>query len=85
MIDRGSGGFPLESAWRAISHRLAVIGGSLAGLMSLLHHAPIPTAALRGLATYVAVLCVSRLGLAALERATVLDGHGRGKHKSTKG
>jgi hypothetical protein len=50
-----------------------VIGASLAGLMSLLHHAPIHTAALRGLATYLVVLCLGRLGLAALRRAMELD------------
>ena len=73
MNDKGSGASALRSTWRAISHRLAVFGGSLVGLMSLLYHVPVSAAALRGLSAYAGVLIVSRLGLWAFERARACD------------
>lgn len=59
--------------WRPLSHRIAVVGGSFVALLSLFHHVPVMTACLRGGTAYVAVLVVSRLGLAAMQRAFELD------------
>ena len=73
MVDRARGEALLREAWRSLSHRLAVAAGSFVALLSLFHHVPIPTASMRGGATYLAVLLASRLGLLALLRAMELD------------
>ena len=73
MSDRGSGGLSLQATWRSLGHRLAVAGGCLAALIALLNHVPIHTSSLRGVAAYVAVLVVAKLGLFALERAIAIE------------
>ncbi len=73
MVDRAPGEALLRAAWRSLSHRLSVAAGSFVALLSLFHHVPIPTASMRGAATYFAVLLASRLGLFALQRAVELD------------
>jgi hypothetical protein len=53
--------------------RVAVAGATLVALVSLVRHAPLSLAALRGGATLVALLVALRLGLAALEHAAAQD------------
>ena len=74
MLDKGSGESSLQSSWRAITRRLAVAAGSLAALLSLLHHVPVSVASLRGGAAWLLVLVLSRLGWFALDRALDFDG-----------
>ena len=69
MTDRALDAGHLRSLWRSFAHRIAVAGGSLVALISLLHHVPLSTACLRGGAAFVAVRLVARAGLFALERA----------------
>jgi len=73
MSDRGSGELQLRPAWQALTKRLAVAAGSLAALISLLHHAPASIASLRGGVAWIVVLTVSRAGLFALERSIAFD------------
>ena len=73
MSDRGSDGLSLRTAWQSLGHRLAVAGGCLAALISLLNHVPVLTASLRGAAAYAVVLVVAKVGLFALERALALE------------
>ena len=63
----------LREICRSLGHRAAVVGGCLVGLMALLHHTRVSTAALRGGLTYLAVLLVARWGFAALSRAAEMD------------
>ncbi|MEW6073163.1 MAG: hypothetical protein AB1726_11315 [Planctomycetota bacterium] len=84
MFDRGSGGLSLAAAWRSLSHRLAVAGGCLAALVSLLNHVPVRTASLRGAVAYAAVLVVAKLGLFALERALALEARKETPEEETK-
>ncbi len=79
-----SGEIPLRRTWRSFTGRLAVAGGSFVGLLSLFHHVPASTAAVRGAATYFALLVVARLGGAALGRSAALDRSREGP-KSGKG
>jgi len=73
MADRGIDRPAIESAWRALGGRLAVLAGSLAALASLLGGAPPHVAALRGAVAWAVLLAISKLGLAALCRAIELD------------
>jgi hypothetical protein len=73
MADKPSG-----EAYRAASalplvRRAAVAAACMAGLIALFNHVPVSIAALRGGATFFAVLIVGRIGLAALERSLSAD------------
>ncbi|MDF1800000.1 MAG: hypothetical protein P1V81_12550 [Planctomycetota bacterium] len=54
--------FCLQTAWRDLTRRLAVLAAAGAGLLSLVMDAPVITAALRGAAAYVALLVVAKIG-----------------------
>lgn len=69
MVDRSSGEVPLVSAWRSLGRRVSVAGGSFVALVSLFHHVPASTAALRGGGTWIALLLATRLGCFALGHA----------------
>ena len=73
MSDRGSGEPSLQGTWQSLAHRLAVAGGCLAALISLLNDVPVSMASLRGAAAYAAVLVVAKLGLIALLRAVSIE------------
>jgi hypothetical protein len=73
MVDTATGETSSRDALRALGSRIAVAGGSFAALLSLLYHVPASTAALRGGATWLVVLLVSRLGAHALGLAQRLD------------
>jgi len=73
MTDRSYDAVSLRSAWRSLGHRLAVAGGCVAALVSLLNHAPVLNASLRGVVAYAAVLIVARLGLFALQYSLRLE------------
>ena len=73
MVDRSPDGVPLHHAWRAFAARLAVAAASFVALLSLFHHVPASTAALRGAVTFCALRLAARLALAALERAEASD------------
>ena len=60
-------------AARAIGGRLAVAGGALVALVSLLQHAPVTLACARGAGTLVALVLGTRLAVAALERSLRFD------------
>jgi len=84
--DRSGGGSlagsPLSAAWRALAHRSAVAGGCAAAIVSLWHHVPVSTAALRGGAAWLAVLVTARLGWLALARALALEARRREREAS---
>ena len=73
MVDRNLGEVALGNAWRSFGHRVAVLGGSLVALLSLFHHVPASTAALRGGAAWFAVLLLTRVGAFALRHAYRFD------------
>ena len=73
MVDRATVEASSRDAMRALGRRMAVAGGSFVALLSLLYHVPASTAALRGGATWLVVLVVSRLGGFALGLVQRLD------------
>ena len=73
MTDKRFDEVALRHTWRPLSHRFAVATGSFVALVSLFHHVPISTAALRGAGAFVAMLIVARLGLLAMEKTVELD------------
>ena len=73
MVDRSTAELRLTSAWRSLGTRVAVAGGSGMALLSLFHHVPPSTAALRGGATWLALLLVTRAGAFALRSAHRMD------------
>lgn len=73
MVDKPGIDTPLSTAWRSLGSRLAVSGGCLAALISLLHHVPVSTAAVRAGLTWLALLAVTRVGAAALRFAERFD------------
>ena len=73
MADKRPDEVALRQAWRPLSHRFAVATGSFVALVSLFHHVPVSTAALRGAGTYAAILLVARLGLWAMETTLQLE------------
>jgi hypothetical protein len=73
MTDNGCDEFSLVASWRAIGHRIAVIGGCFVGLISLFNHVPVSTVAMRGGATWFGVLIVSWLSSLALDWANRFD------------
>ncbi len=83
MSDKSDGEIQLRHAWRSLSHRLAVAGGSFVALLSLFHHVPVSVAAMRGAAGYFALLIVSKLGLAALSWALQLDSRARAREEES--
>ena len=83
MVDRGSGEVPLVSAWRSLGRRVSVAGGSFVALLSLFHHVPVSTAALRGGGTWIALLLATRLGCFALEHALRMDAVEEEREEST--
>ena len=72
MVDKGPDGASLRGAWRSLGQRVAVAGGSFVALLSLFHHVPASTAALRGAAAWFGVLVLTR----ASRRAEVLYDRG---------
>jgi hypothetical protein len=73
MVDRSPVEVPLHHAWRVFATRLAVAAASFVALLSLFHHVPASTAALRGAATFIALRIAARIALAALQRSEALD------------
>jgi len=73
MTDNGYDEFSLHTAWRAIGHRVAVIGGCFVGLIALFNHVPVSTAALRGGAAWLAVQVLAWLSGLALGLAQRFD------------
>ncbi len=73
MVDRATGEAALRNAWRSFAHRLAVVGGCFVALLSLFHHVPASTAALRGGVAWLAVQALARVGAVALRMAYRFD------------
>ncbi len=73
MADKPSGGAYRAASALPLVRRAAVAAGCFAGLISLFNHVPVSIAALRGGVTYLVVLIVGRIGLAALERSLSAD------------
>jgi hypothetical protein len=61
MSDSPERGQTLESAWLGFGQSLAVAGGALLALVSLLLHVPVWVAALRGALLFVALWAIVRL------------------------
>lgn len=74
----------LAAAWRALAHRAAVAGGCAAAIVSLWHHVPLSTVALRGGAAWFTVLVTARLGWLALSRALTLEARREGREASSQ-
>lgn len=62
--------FSLQTAWRSLVRRIAVLTGAGAGLISLLGDAPVHVATLRGAAGYFGVLLIGRIGALAIDSTT---------------
>jgi len=73
VTDRAHDEIPLRDLCTSLGHRIAVAGGCLVALLSLLNHVRVSTAAVRGGLTFLAVLLVARWGFAALCQAHALD------------
>ena len=73
MTDNAHGEFSLQATWRAMGHRIAVIGGCFVGLISLFNHVPASTAAIRGAAAWLGVLVLAWLSGLALGLAHRFD------------
>ena len=58
--------FDLQTTWRDLTRRLAVLAAAGAGLLSLVMDAPVTVAALRGAGAYVALLVVAKIGSLAI-------------------
>jgi hypothetical protein len=71
-------------AVRELGGRLAAAAALLVALVSLLQHAPLWLACLRGSAALVGLALVARLGSAALERAIESD-HARAQAEKQAG
>lgn len=84
MSDRAHDDLSLAAAGRSLGRRLAVAGGSLAAIVSLFHHVPASTAALRGAATYAVVLLVAKLGLGALRWTLDLESRHRPRDEESR-
>lgn len=69
MVDSGITANSLADAWTGFGRRIAVAAAALIGLVSLLAHAPVWLASLRGAATFVALAATARLARLALEYA----------------
>ena len=67
----------LAGAWRALAHRAAVAGGAAAAIVSLWHHVPLSSVALRGGLAWGVILVTTRLGWAAVSRALELEARRR--------
>ena len=50
----------LARVWTALGHRLAVVVGAGTALLSLIWHAPVPDACLRGAAAWAAIRALAR-------------------------
>ena len=79
MSDKPSGAIHPASGARPLLRRAAVAAGCFAGLISLFHHVPVSIAALRGAASFLGVLLVGKVGLAALERSLAADRRSAGE------
>ena len=64
---------PLDRAWKGLAGRAGASLGALTALLSLLRDAPVLIACLRGAGVFAAVLLLSRIGAAALDRAVQVD------------
>jgi hypothetical protein len=73
MVDRAPDIASLTVAWRSLGQRVAVAGGCLVGLLSLFHHVSASTAALRGAATWIGVLALTRFSGFVLAHACRFD------------
>lgn len=62
LTDTSNVNFCLQTAWRDLTRRLAVLAAAGAGLLSLVMDAPVTTAALRGAGAYVALMVVAKIG-----------------------
>lgn len=71
----------LQAAWRALAHRASVAGGAGVAVVSLWNHVPLGTVALRGGATWCAVLVTARLGWMAMARALELEARRRDRER----
>ncbi len=78
MTDNGCDEFSLQATWRAMGHRIAVIGGCFVGLISLFNHVPVSTAVLRAAAAWFAVQVLAWLSGLALDLALRFDQAGSG-------
>jgi hypothetical protein len=76
MPDRARDDASLGLLWSSFGRRLAVAGGALVALVSLLHHVPLGITTLRAGAAFLAVSLGSRLGWLALDRSLAGDAEG---------
>ena len=61
MADRAITAHPLGLAWLALAKRVAVAGGALAALVSLIYDAPPWVACARGALTWLALVLLARV------------------------
>ena len=72
-VDKAADEVSLRAAWRSLGQRIAVAGGSFVALLSLFHHVPASTAALRGGAAWLGVILLTRFSGFVLAHAYRLD------------
>lgn len=73
MVDTSHDGLRPDSVWRALGRSLATGTGALTALVSLLAGATLTTACIRGGATLVGLLLLTRIGAAALAAAQAAE------------
>ncbi len=73
MVDKGPNEASLRGAWRSLGQRIAVAGGCFVALLSLFHHVPASTAALRGGAAWLGVILLTRFSGFVLTHAYRFD------------
>jgi hypothetical protein len=66
MADRRSSRESIGGVWREFGRNLAVAAGALTALCSLVFHAPVWLASLRGAAVLAGLLFVNRISCAAI-------------------
>ena len=73
MVDKAPDASALSAAWRSLGQRIAVAGGCFVALLSLFHHVPTSTAALRGGIAWIGVLALTRFSGFVLKQALRFD------------
>ena len=71
--DSSGGESGLDPVWRDVGRRLAAGSAAFCALLSLLHDASVPTAALRGGITLVVVSLACRVGFHALHSSLLIE------------
>ncbi len=82
MVDKAPSEAAVRAEWRSFGSRIAVAGGCFIALVSLFHHVPASTAALRGALAWGGVLALTRFSGWVLMHALRFDAQQAGEKAS---